>query len=252
MPETPGHWLSILEYAKYCGVDSEVIKSRMRSKKYKPHIRIIDKKIKVDAEAMDRLYDRKAGEAISKSKNPEKATNPTYGKSYKSSSYGPDERTHAAPDSQDDYVNYLEEKRKWSARCEELKYKKFKRDVISALAVSQEAAKIARLARDQLQQIPDRVSGQLINVASYDQVFSILHLEINRVVQELCDGIERIDLCDDVQLESYPAPKVTAPVVPVSEGDLEFGFHDAPDAVDEDEDEENWDEDEDGDDEDDF
>jgi hypothetical protein len=76
---------------------------------------------------------------------------------------------------------------------------------VSREAVRLEAFEVARLARDQMIAIPDRVSGLLASEPNQDRVFKILDDEIRRVLTDLCDRIEKTNFDDTVKIEEPEA-----------------------------------------------
>jgi hypothetical protein len=104
------------------------------------------------------------------------------------------------------FVDYLDERRKWAAKIEQIKFRKMAVEIVSREAVTREAFEVARLARDQMLAIPDRVSGLLAGETSQDKIFKILDGEIRRVLSDLCDQIEKIEIDDTVEITD-PMPK---------------------------------------------
>lgn len=104
------------------------------------------------------------------------------------------------------FVDYLDERRKWAAKIEQIKFRKMAVEIVSREAVTREAFEVARLARDQMLAIPDRVSGLLAGETSQDKIFKILDGEIRRVLSDLCDQIEKIEIDDSVEITD-PIPK---------------------------------------------
>jgi hypothetical protein len=99
------------------------------------------------------------------------------------------------------FVDHLDERRKWAAKIEQIKFRKLAEEIVSREAVRMESFEVARLARDQLLAIPDRVSGLLASESNQDMVFKILDDEIRRVLTDLCDRIEKTDFDDAVKIE---------------------------------------------------
>lgn len=200
--ESVDEWLTPSEYAKQYGVEYSAVRERMRKKKYKPFIRRkSDGRYEVNAPAFEKLVDKRLSAAQYLRR--EKAGIPVpeeKKKIYRLSNTGPlGEGGRSAAEAMD----YLEEKRKWSARAEELKYKRQLKELVSASAVATEAAAVARLARDQLLQLPDRLAGQLVEAKDYDDIFFTINTEINRVLQELTKSIEKINIDDSPRLETH-------------------------------------------------
>ena len=209
-------WMTAPEFSRKFDVNIWTVYSRMKAKKFKKYIREVEGKLYLHSVAFTELVSHKmkrnvqpyrGGNQHTMTQNSNRISHP-----YRTTSARPDAvASGVRKDSQ--VTDYLDEKRKWSARFEELRYKKTLREAVSARSVASEAATIARLARDQLLQIPDRISGDLINISSYDTVFSILNGEINRVLKEMTAAIEKIDVADGVILESDPDSKKVRPVV---------------------------------------
>ena len=98
-------------------------------------------------------------------------------------------------------LDFLDEKRKYSAKNEELKYRKALGELVNSDAVKQESFETARLMRDSLLALPDRLAGQLAGTDSQDECYDILTREINRVCTDLADRIEALDFADVVVAE---------------------------------------------------
>lgn len=97
-----------------------------------------------------------------------------------------------------EYVDYLDERRKWSAKIEEIKFLKLRGEILMADAVRREAFAVARLARDQFLAIPDRISGQLAAAKTFDECFQVLDGEIRRVLSDFAAAVEKSDIVDSV------------------------------------------------------
>lgn len=217
-------WVTPREFSQRTGTRLDTVQGRMRNRKFKPYIRNSERGLEIHAEAFEKLVDKSMSRntaefrARKKEQNlqPQKK-NPMEkdkgGNKYRFTSKGPlpDASHRPGFSGEAGITDYLEEKRKWSARFEELKYKKHLREAVSTKSVIQEAASIARMARDQLLQIPDRVSGQLINVHSYDEIFAVLNGEINRVLIELTRSIEKINIDDTVEITTDPSREGNRP-----------------------------------------
>jgi hypothetical protein len=109
--------------------------------------------------------------------------------------------TREVPASGGTFVDHLDERRKWAAKIEQIKFRKLSDEIVSREAVRLEAFEVARLARDQMIAIPDRVSGLLASESNQDRVFKILDDEIRRVLTDLCDRIEKTNFDDTVKIE---------------------------------------------------
>jgi hypothetical protein len=93
---------------------------------------------------------------------------------------------------------FLDEKRKYSAKNEELKYRKQLHELVEADVVRQESFEAARLTRDALLAIPDRLAGELAGTGSQDECYDILTNEISRILTDLSDRVGRLEFKDRI------------------------------------------------------
>jgi hypothetical protein len=212
-------WCSISELAEELSIPRQTMLSRTRRIKAQSHVRLLPGgELSLDGEFFRNDHDRiRRSTATGRfgAKSPQermhaqrlrdrKDTERRQGKKRATHEPQPLPLPDVEPPSQipAEFVDHLDERRKWAAKIEQLKYRKLAGEFLLREAVKREAFEVARLARDQLLSIPDRLSGILAAEMDPHKVFSTLDAEIRRVLADLCDRVSKVEECDAIVLEA--------------------------------------------------
>ena len=180
-------WVSIPVAAERLGVSTDSLYRRSRRPKYKNHTCIVDGDVLINY-AFYR-YHSKRDEASSRERVQSEKDRKRREVSNAEVSY-PIETSD--PEAEERYFDYLEDKRKWQAKLAEIKYKEQCGQLVRADVVRAEAHSIARLLRDTLLAIPDRLAGSLASETDQTKCYEILNGEIRKVLDEATEGIDAL------------------------------------------------------------
>ena len=206
---TKTKWVPVHEAARELECTQSAIYQCSMRAKYKGHSKYIDGILHIDlpyfrARRKNHGPKHNADERVAAARARERRHSDAKMRAHRkqSSDIDEDETGTSIPSRPEDFPDPIDQRRAWAAKMDELKYKKMIKEVILAKKVQAESFEAARLCRDSMLAIPDRVAGLVAAETNERKCFDILYDEIHRVLADLSDQISKLDYIDDYESET--------------------------------------------------